>query len=177
MLKRLTLLVTVLVAAAGLQVAGQHSNFSVGEVQLGYLETVVPPLIRCVGGELTGLAFPHCSEGTQRIFGRSEVQSWVPVDPSAAVAPLLSGPITFVVNCNMNADYRGPCWGTFEWSVPGMGTWEGTWTAPVMDLMTYESQISMVGHGIGGEIEGKQIKLDGGSDPGDWYIAATVRIK
>jgi hypothetical protein len=177
MLRKSIVLVAILAAAAGLVRAGEKKVFVVGDVQLGYMGTTVPPQIRCIGGELTGLPFPQCSEGTQRVFGRSEVQTWGPVNPSESVVSLLNGLITFVVNCNMNASYRGPCWGTFEWDVPGVGIWEGTWTAPVMDLMTYESQISMVGHGMGGDIDGMQIKLDGGSAPGDWFITATVRIK
>ncbi len=46
-----------------------------------------------------------------------------------------------------------------------------------MDLFTYESRFSMVGHGVGGTIDGKQLKFDGGSVPGDWYITGTVRIQ
>jgi hypothetical protein len=164
MLRRSMLLVAVIVAASGLLMAGENPKFVTGEVLLGYLETTVPPQMRFMG--------------TQRISGRSEVQVWEPVSPSDSVAPFITGPITFVVNCNFDSNYRGPCWGTFEWEAPEVGgMWEGTWTTPVMDLVTYESKISIVGHGMGGEIDGKQIKLDGGSAPGDWYITATVRIK
>lgn len=94
---------------------------------------------------------------------------------SDPVASLLNGPLNFVVNCNFNADYRGPCWGTFRWEAAG-GRWEGHWTAPVMDLMTYESRLSMVGFGEGGALDGKQLKVDGFSNPGDWYITITARI-
>jgi hypothetical protein len=89
----------------------------------------------------------------------------------------LNGPITFVVNCSFDPNLRGSCWGTLEWSVPGAGVWEGVWAAPLMDLMTYESELNMVGLGIGGAIEGKILKLDGESAPGDWYITSTVRIR
>ena len=44
----------------------------------------------------------------------------------------------------------GGAGGAFEWNIPSVGVWEGTWTAPVVDLMTYESELSMVGHGVGG---------------------------
>jgi hypothetical protein len=165
MLRNSMLLVAVIVASSGLLMAGENPKFVTGEVLLGYVETTVPPQMRFMG--------------TQRISGRSEVQSWLPYseEENVPVSPLIAGPITFVVNCNFDSNLRGPCWGTFEWHVPGVGTWEGTWTAPVMDLMTYESEISMVGHGMGGEIDGKQLKLDGGSAPGDFYIKATWRIK
>jgi len=179
MLKRSMLLVAAIVGASGLLMAGENPKFVTGDVLLGYLGTTVPPQVRCMGGESTGLDFPNlpCSEGTQRISGRSEVQTWWPVvDPAESVAPLIAGPITFVVNCNSDANVRGPCWGTCMWDVPGVRVWEGSWTTPVMDLVTYESKISMLGHGMGDEIDGMQIKLDGGSAPEDWYITATVRI-
>ena len=58
--------------------------------------------------------------------------------------------------------------GTFEWQVPAAGgAWKGSWTSPVMDLLTYQSVIAMVGHGTGG-LDGKQLKVDGFSNPGDW---------
>ena len=179
MLRGSMLLIAVIITASGLLMAGENPKFVTGEVLLGYAGTEVSPQVRCMGGEPTGLDFPDlpCTEGTQRISGRSEVQTWWPVvDPEEKVAPFITGPITFAVNCNFDANYRGPCWGTFKWEVENVGMWEGTWTAPVMDLVTYESEISMVGHGTG-EFDGKQIKLDGGSAPYDWYITATVRIK
>ena len=114
--------------------------------------------------------------GDAHILGRGEVQSWWPFVLAPQVEPLLTGPITFVVNCNFNAQYRGPCWGTFTSDVPGVGRWEGSWTAPVMDLLTYESRMSMVGHGSGGEIAGTQMKFDGGSAPYEWFVSGNVRI-
>ena len=177
MLHKVACAVLTFAALPGLLWAA-NPKFTFGGGLLGFAETIVPPEVRCVGGEPTGV-FPQCTEGTRRIFGRSEQQIWYvdSVTPPGAAA-LLDGPITFVVNCNFNADYRGPCWGTFTWDVPGTGgTWEGQWTAPVMDLITYESEISMVGFGVGGELDGMQLKLDGSSNPGDWYIAFTVRLK
>ena len=166
------------IAVPGIAVAGKNPKFSFGDGLLGFAATVGAGDVRCVGGEPTG-GVPQCSEGTIRIFGRDEEQIWYTESVSPApVAEMLEGPITFVVNCNFNAEYRGPCWGTFTWEVPGAGgTWEGQWTAPIMDLMTYESEISMVGFGVGGSLDGMQLKLDGYSNPGDWYITFTVRIK
>lgn len=181
MLRRLSLAVlavAVALVAAG-STAGQNPKFVLGQVQLEYAGTVTPPETRCIGGEPTELPFPYlpCTDGTRRILGRSEVQTWWPVNPSPSVAGLLTeGEITFVVNCNFNSGYRGPCWGTFVWEVPGVGTWEGQWTAPVMDLFTYESRLSMVGFGQGGAIDGKQLKFDGGSAAGEYYITGSVRI-
>jgi len=177
MLRRAASVILTLVAVSCLLVAGQNAKFTFGGIQIGYAGTLVVPQVRCEGGVPTPEGPFPCSEGTKRVFGRSEAQLWYPNAPTENVAPLLNGPITFVVNCNMDGQYRGPCWGTFEWDVPGVGVWEGTWTAPVMDLVTYESQVSMVGHGVGGAIEGKQLMFDGSSAPWEWYITGTVRIK
>lgn len=45
-----------------------------------------------------------------------------------------------------------------------------------MDLLTYESRMSMVGHGSGGETAGTQMKFDGGSAPYEWFVSGNVRI-
>ncbi len=174
--RKIELALVALVAAPALLVAGENPRFTFGDGQIGFVATVTPGEVRCIGGEPTG-GMPQCTEGTQRIFGRSEQQTWWPVSLSPSVAEALTGPITFTVNCNFNAQYRGPCWGTFVWEPEVGGTWEGQWTSPVMDLLTYESEISMVGFGQGGEIDGKQLKVDGYSNPGDWYITVNVRIK
>jgi hypothetical protein len=107
------------------------------------------------------------------MHGRNEVQTWVVVPPAPDE---LNGPITFVVNCNFNASVRGPCWGTFEWTLASGAKWQGSWTSPVMDLLTYESRMSMVGVGEGGAIDGRHLRFDGGSAPGEEYISGTIRI-
>jgi hypothetical protein len=183
MVRRFGFVILALVAVCGLVVAGQNQNqnpkFVFGEAQIGYVAQTTPPQLRCEGGTPTGEAFPSCSLDTKHILGRSEVQIWMPASVSESLSPFLSieDTITFVVNCNLDPSYRGPCWGTFEWATASGDVWEGTWTSPVMDLITYESQFSMVGHGVGGAIDGKQLMFDGGSAPGDWYITGTVRIK
>jgi hypothetical protein len=176
MLRKLAFVILALVAVSCLLVAGQNPKFTFGTIQIGYYAPSVDPQIRCEGTKVTITSLP-CPPGTKHILGRDEEQIWVPDSTNYPVPDVLNGPITFVINCNFNPDLRGPCWGTFVWNVPGIGAWEGTWTAPVMDLMTYESEFSMVGHGVGGDIDGKQLKFDGGSAPWDWYITGTVRIK
>lgn len=37
----------------------------------------------------------------------------IPVGVADVLAPLVDGPINFVVNGTLNRQYRGPCWGTF----------------------------------------------------------------
>jgi hypothetical protein len=175
------LLVVLLLALAAAPASAQAKEMTFLEgFQIGWVYTDAPPVVKCIGGELVVPAPPYyvpCSEGTQHVIARNEVQTWTPA-PGQDVPPVLDGAITFQVNCNMNGNYRGPCFGAFEWTVPGVGgKWVGTWTSPVMDLLTYESVFSMVGHGVGGEIDGKQLKFDGGSAPLDWYVTGTIRIK
>lgn len=180
MLKRVALVIVNLALVAPVAASGHGPRAANGTVMLGFLQTVSAPEAKCVDGQPADQTQPPylpCSPGTTRVIGRSEVQVWMPASLSRTVAAFLNGPITFVVNCDMNGQYRGPCWGTFEWSVPGAGTWVGFWTAPIMDLLTYESRLSMVGIGSGGRIDGKQIEVTGVSAPGDWYIASSVRIR
>jgi hypothetical protein len=171
----LALAVVVLAVPGTLRAQGNLKALT-GSGLLGYFLTTVPVEAHCAGGQVVSPDFPYCSPGTKHILGRNEEQIWMPVDFTAPVATLLDGPITFEVNCNFNTAFRGPCWGTFTWESGG-GIWEGQWVSSVMDLMTYESVISMVGFGTGGAIDGKQLKVDGGSAPGDWYITVDVRIK
>ncbi len=180
MFKRILLGVVVLALVSAAPAAAQqgknNDKFITGTAQLGFLETLQPPEIRCAGGEPTGLPFPQCTEGTNRIIGKHEVQLWAAFYPSPSVASYVGGTIQFSVNCTMNANYRGPCWGTFRWDIGGGRLWEGSWTSPVMDLMTYESTMQMVGYGSGGNIDGKHLKFEGGSAPYDWYITGTITI-
>jgi hypothetical protein len=175
---------SLLVALVGLAIAvatpaAKGSRFVYGDnIQLGWVSTDVAPERTCVGGEPTGSPWPpYCTEETNRIIGKHEVQTWMPVLEGVPdeLKPMLEGPITFEVNCTLNRAYRGPCSGTFVWEV-AEGTWEGSWVSPVMDLITYESTMRLVGHGRGGSIDGMQLKFDGGSAPYDWYITGTVRV-
>ena len=175
MLRKITLAVLVAFLSCPVMIGANDNSNSVVDGLLGYIAPVTPPqVLRCIGGEPIGEE--QCSPETHRIISRDEVQTWGPVALAGEGADLLDGLITFTVNCNFNAEYRGPCWGTFAWDAAG-GTWEGQWVTPVMDLVTYESKISMVGIGEGGDIEGKHLKLDGYSNPGDWYITFTARVK
>ena len=163
-----------LASAAVVAAAGEERHPVAGKVLLGFAQEVSLPDVKCVPSG--GTSMP-CPPGTTNVLDRLEVQTWAPVSPSRSVARFLKGSITFVVNCDLNAAYRGACWGTFEWKIDEGGTWAGFWNAPIMDLVTYESRLSMEGVGTGGEIDGRRLELKGASAPGDWYIASTVRIK
>ena len=164
-MKRIGLVALVLVLAAASPAAAQEEKFTLEQFQIGYLATLVPPDVKTNGGG----EIAH-------VVVRNEVQVWGPAPEPVAppdaerIDPLLPSTAT------STRAYRGPCWGTFEWTIVGVGSWVGTWTAPVMDLVTYESKVSMVGHGVGGEIDGKQLKFDAASAPCDWYVTGTIRI-
>jgi hypothetical protein len=180
MIHKVALVIVAVVLASTVATAGQAPRVIIGRAQLGWVGTTSGPEVKCVGGQPadpTQYPYLPCSAGTTRAISRSEVQAWTAASASRSVAKLLAGPLTFVVNCDMNAQYRGPCWGTFEWEIPGIGTWAGFWTAPVMDLMTYESKMSMVGVGTGGEIDGKHLMLGGGSASGEYYVAMSVVVR
>jgi len=173
------LVITLVCAApAPAQQDKNNDKFLTGDVWLGWVETLRPPDIMCAGGAPTGDVYPpYCTPETKRIVGRNELQVWMAYYPDPSVAAFVGGEIQFVVNCTMNSAYRGPCWGTFRWELPGGARWEGSWTSPVMDLVTFESRMAMVGFGTGGAIDGKHLMFDGGSNPGDWFITGKVRIR
>ena len=70
--------------------------------------------------------------------------------------PDVTGNGKVVINCNLDANGVGPCWGTFRWETDaGQGFWEGSYNG-----YGYAdgSQVTYcVGHG-GGAFEGQQIK-------------------
>lgn len=82
---------------------------------------------------------------------------------SGPAKDLFNGPITFTVNCNLDANCQGPCWGTFQWDIPALNAkWEGSWNGS-FDLHAFASTMSAVGHGGGGQINGLQMKFEGAS--------------
>jgi hypothetical protein len=175
MQSKFAFVLVALVLAATASAAGHDDRMVLGDVQLGWLQTLRPPVVTCVGGEPTGNPYDRCTAGTTRILGKDELQLWSA--SSETIKGQANGSITFVVNCSLSPSYRGPCWGTFKWEVPHYGVWEGYWTSPVMDLMTFESRMSLVGVGTSGKIEGKHLTFDGGSAAGEWYITGTVVIR
>lgn len=117
-----------------------------------------PGNVRCIGGEPTG--WPLCSQGTQRIVWRGLTGAMLMQDVIGAAAEYVSGVWVTPGSCNLDGNYRGPCWGTFEASAPGGGKWQGTWNA-VLDFVTFGGTMSMVGTGSGSPaVEGLHIQID-----------------
>ncbi len=138
----------------------------------------VPGQVICAGGVPTGQHYPYreCSEGTNQTVVRGEVETTILTDVAGTGAALLTGATnTMVVNCNFDRNLQGPCWGTFEMTVPGQGKWEGTWQGN-LDMVTFVGSYSMVGHGSGGPLEGKQLKYEAIWDGTTYYAVFTARI-
>jgi len=130
----------------------------------------------CAGGVPTGGSYPYCTEGTNQTVVRGEVDTSVLTDVTGSGAAMLTGATTtFVSNCNLDRNLQGPCWGTFEMTVPGQGKWEGTWQGP-FDFVRFAASYSMVGHGSGGQLEGKQLKYEAFTDGTTFYAVFTARI-
>lgn len=144
-------------------------------------ETIVgiqPGEVRCAGGQPTGQNFPQpvCSPGTNRILVRGEVDSTVLTDVTGTAAAMLQGGANrVVVNCNLDSNLKGECWGTFEITVPGQGKWEGSWNG-TFDLMTFVASLSAVGHGSGEHLDGLQMKYDAVNNGVTPYATFTARI-
>ena len=118
--------------------------------------------VKCAGGQPTGLQYPYrqCSEGTNRTLVRGEVQTVLLSGVTGTAAAMFAGAThRSVVNCNLDADLKGQCWGTFKMTVPGQGEWEGAWEGQ-FDLANLTGSYSAVGHGLGGPLDGLQMKYD-----------------
>jgi hypothetical protein len=123
-----------------------------------YIGLVDPGHVTCIGGEATG-SFPPCSPGTQRVVWRDFIGTLMLQDLTGEAAPYLVSTMFTPSNCNLDANYRGPCWGTFHGSDAAIGTWEGSWTG-MLDFATFGASLSMVGTGSGGMVEGLHLRIE-----------------
>lgn len=116
--------------------------------------------VTCVGGRLTGLPSPPCTPETKYALVRGAVRYFNYQELAGPAAAFFNGTPRYVFNCNLNANYSGPCWGTFEWPIDGKGgKWEGTFTATI-DLLKAFVIGSASGYGVGGDLEGLQMRYD-----------------
>jgi hypothetical protein len=130
----------------------------------------------CAGGAPTGGAYPYCSQETNATLVRGELDGSILSDVTGSGAELLDGAMnTYVSNCNLDRKLQGPCWGTFEMTVPGQGKWEGTWQG-FFDFLNFAASYAVVGRGSGGQLEGKQLKYEAFTDGTTYYALFTARI-
>jgi hypothetical protein len=85
-------------------------------------------------------------------------------------APYVTGPGSpIAMNCNLNKEWAGQCWGTFgrPWQ-PDVTSWEGVWEGE-FDFVTGAGGWKIMGHGRGPLLEGLMLEEDvvypGGIDP------------
>lgn len=125
---------------------------------------IQPGRATCAGGRPTGKWFPDamCTAGTDRILTRAEVDSTQLTGVGGTGAAMFAGATNrLVVNCNLDANLKGYCWGTFEITLSGgQGKFEGTWTGP-FDLTNLVGFYSGDGHGSGGQLHGLRMKYVG----------------
>jgi hypothetical protein len=76
------------------------------------------------------------------------------IGPAADLASGV-GPVT--MNCNLDENLTGPCWGTFEFT-NSKGTWEGAWEG-TFNFVTGAGSYAAEGHGRGG-LEGMFLQND-----------------
>ncbi len=118
-----------------------------------------PGTLRCVGGFPTGLPAPLCSPGTTKIIIRGMRGTATYENLAGTAAAMFDGQNLIEANCNLNANYRGQCWGSFQWTIPGKkGTWEGMYSGE-FDLPSFVATYRATGHGNGGELEGLKLSL------------------
>ena len=129
--------------------------------------------VTCIGGVPMG---PFCSPGTQRILIRGAIRFLNYQELAGPAAPMFAGTSKFVLNCNWDQNYQGPCWGTFEWPIATMGgKWEGNFSGEV-DLLKAYVNASAIGHGDGGDLDGLQMKYDILYPGGVPYGTAILRV-
>jgi hypothetical protein len=139
-------------------------------VALG-METVTgvqPGQVTCDSGrpKVHSTSDPLCPPGTHRISIRGQVESITLTKVTGTAAAMFDeGTSTVVINCNLNANLEGDCWGTFTTTVPDQGKWEGSWTG-TFDLTNSVAFYSAAGHGSGSQLKGLKMT----------YYAATPGI-
>lgn len=179
MLPRSAVVILLAVLAAMLlstsTVAKDNPNFLIAtgkETTVGLAE---PGKTTCIGGQTLGpLA---CGPGTQRVVVRDMVVLSVLHDVAGAGAAYLEGGTNqFTVNCNLDGDYQGHCWGTFEITIPGKGgSWEGSWGG-TFDFAGNSEHLQAIGHGTGGDLDGLQLNYDYLNPGGLGYGLFTARV-
>ncbi len=175
----LTCLLAAAVALPILGSAGDKNNANfLAATGKDMIISAIPGQVICAGGVPTGQHYPfrECSEGTNRTVVRGEVETTILSDVTGTGAAFLAGTTnTMVVNCNLDSALKGPCWGTFEMTVPGQGKWEGTWQGN-MDLVNFVGSYSMVAQGSGDRLEGKQMRYEAIYDGTTYSAVFTARI-
>lgn len=129
----------------------------------------------CPGAELTwvNMLTPDCGLGKRFQIRDVEMFSCLTaMDPDYNIEPRLTGTMWFSINASLDTTYGGPVSGKFL-IVPGtecdpadldeaVAFWQGNWQGKrvqVCDPMCWWiAHFNIVGHGIGGELEGLELR-------------------
>jgi len=118
----------------------------------------------CVGGTPTAW-FPPCDyPGTRESIWRDFVGPVWFEEVTGNAATYFTGTWEIRGNCNLDQNLAGPCWGTFEGAAQG-GKWEGTWNGR-LDFISFGADLSFVGYGTGGSVEGLHMMLEAAAETG-----------
>ncbi len=114
-----------------------------------------PGQVICPGYTPTNDPMQPCPEGS-RILIRG-FQFLTRVDSES---PLFAGAMTVEANANFAPDATGPAWGRFSIELDAGGTLEGTWDGfrRIAGESVWTTQLRIVGHGLGGEVDGIQAR-------------------
>ncbi len=168
----------VLLLTPAVALAQQPPKILVATGKEMLVELLNPGTLLCVGGQPTGRP-AQCSPGTRRIF----IWNWVSVqgyqDIVGTAAAMFRGRNTIVMHCNLDENYYGHCWGTFEWAAPEMGgRWEGVWSGP-WDMAANCTSYRATGYGSGGQLEGLQVEKEsawpGGTQSGTFVVKVLAK--
>jgi hypothetical protein len=120
-----------------------------------------PGTLICVSGTpASDPQGPPCSPGTEKIFIWNRNSLFEFQDVAGSAAGLVKGRASVVVHCDLDSNYYGYCWGTFDWIVPEAGgKWAGTWGG-MHDFLTNTISYSATGFGTGGKLQGLQLKYE-----------------
>jgi len=161
-----------LLVPGGNALAGNPSKFLFASGQEATTNVIDPGTAVCIGGEATGDPFNPC-DGSHRVILKHQVVEAALVSATGEAAPLLAGLDTVTIDCNLDGNLRGNCWGIFEWQVDDASLWAGTLSGS-FDFSTFTFTYQMVGNGFGGVVDGMQLHYDVTYDGGYDFIGDFV---
>lgn len=162
--KSFWMFVSILLAAfivGGATCAAEPSKFLLASGYEVTFNVVDPGTATCIGGVATGDPFNPCV-GSRRVLLKHQVVQTMLFSPPAPVGPavpLLVGVNTLAIDCSLDGNLKGSCWGTFEWKVDAEATWDGV-VSGTFDFSDLSLDYQMVGRGFGGAVDGMQLHYD-----------------
>jgi hypothetical protein len=163
----------VALAGATSAPAGRGPNFMFATGEEVTFNVVDPGTVTCIGGEATGDPYDPCHESQRVMLKHQVVQTMLLPGASGDAAPLLDGTATVTIDCNLDGDLRGHCWGVFEWQVDAESRWAGV-VSGTFDFRTFSFVYRLVGRGFGGTVDGMQLQYDVSYDGGYDFIGDFV---